>query len=726
MTDIIRNEVKNNAPHIEHKNVQQQLKKDVIPTSLEEIKRAKKARENAHTIGADIKREISMEIKNKLSESFEFIEESCGSGAPEFEFFDTPQSQTVHEGMEGCAVVANKYPIIGKASGVFAPIGVMSRNNRIYDEDHYDYLFTNQQLVDRIAHRGMLGTIGHHDKKVDDQDLAEGKVSHIVSDLHIQEEADGTRNLYGTLEILDTPAGHLLKTYYDSGIPLFVSSRGGGNLLPVPHESYKRVDKTKYFLETFDIVKNPGFLQAKPVYEKVSEGAEETQEVEPIKEEKEENVDKLDKLTEALTNFVNSITEAKKEDKAEDNETKEAKEKKEAKEATEAKEAKEAKIEEAEEDKEDIKVGKDEDKKDKEEKTPEDEKKEEAEDAIADTVSEDEKEDKAIEKGAMDIIDPHKGLNKKDIANGRVQLNLLDLAQAKQIHKDGLKNQKDLKDRAEEHAKAHPHQELPKKEEIAKQLRLALQNKVNEGAMGILEYTKEAAQRVIDRKTKQLVDSGKDMKNAEHEYKDKMSLDGHAINSKGMWTTRDTMYASSDHKDSIEKGARLNQGAMRIAKAGKRIGADTENLKYAGKGHAQEVNRQAQSHHDIKHMHEAQENSEYDKNMKIADDYDKLMMKQPAKSPDGSPNSVANYYQSKYQEYFDKAMQSRHAEQAKGKKENIKEEVEAQPVAPVQTGEIYKNAQDAENKPELPTTFDHQDLARALKANYKNTKEENK
>ena len=636
MTDIIRNEVKNNAPHIEHKNVQQQLKKDVVPTSLEEIKRAKKARENAHTIGADIKREISMEIKNKLSESFEFIEESCGSGAPEFEFFDAPQSQTVHEGMEGCAVVANKYPIIGKASGVFAPIGVMSRNNRIYDEDHYDYLFTNQQLVDRIAHRGMLGTIGHHDKKVDDQDLAEGKVSHIVSDLHIQEEADGTRNLYGTLEILDTPAGHLLKTYYDSGIPLFVSSRGGGNLLPVPHESYKRVDKTKYFLETFDIVKNPGFLQAKPVYEKVSEGAEEIDEkvivatkdhmdnVEADKLAKErakdgkvglvdcggkvdldgsmaeqkkrleakcneETEDKLDKLTEALTNFVNSITEAKKEDKAEDGETKEAKEKK------EAKEAKEAKIEEAEEDKEDIKVGKDEDKKDKEEKTPEDEKKEEAEDAIADTVSEDEKEDKAIEKGAMDIIDPHKGLNKKDIANGRVQLNLLDLAQAKQIHKDGLKNQKDLEDRAEEHAKAHPHQELPKKEEIAKQLRLALK-----------------------------------------------------------------------------------------------------------------------------------ENSEYDKNMKIADDYDKLMMKQPAKSPDGSPNSVANYYQSKYQEYFDKAMQSRHAEQAKGKKENIKEEVEAQPVAPVQTGEIYKNAQDVENKPELPTTFDHQDLARALKANYKNTKEENK
>lgn len=211
-----------------------------------------------------------MEIKNTLSESFDFIEESCGSGSPEFEFYAEPKmvSEGVEEG-------APSYPIIGRASGVFAPIGVMSRNNRIYDNDHYDYLLENQQLVDRIAHRGMLGTIGHHDKKVDDQDLAEGKVSHIVTNLRIVEEADGSRNLYGILEILDTPAGHLLKTYYDSGVPLFVSSRGGGNLLPVPNESYKRVDKTKYFLETFDIVKNPGFLQAKPVYEKVSESVEE-------------------------------------------------------------------------------------------------------------------------------------------------------------------------------------------------------------------------------------------------------------------------------------------------------------------------------------------------------------------------------------------------------------------------------------------------------------------
>ena len=151
---LIDVQVKDNKVHVEHKDPVQQIKKKVLPTSLEAQQRAEQARKDAHTLGADLKREISMEIKNKLSESFDFIEESCGSGSPEFEFYAEPKmvSEGVEEG-------APSYPIIGRASGVFAPIGVMSRNNRIYDNDHYDYLLENQQLVDRIAHRGMLGTI---------------------------------------------------------------------------------------------------------------------------------------------------------------------------------------------------------------------------------------------------------------------------------------------------------------------------------------------------------------------------------------------------------------------------------------------------------------------------------------------------------------------------------------------------------------------------------------
>lgn len=562
---------------------------------------------------------LTMEIKNTLSESFDFIEESCGSGEPTFEFFNEPQ-QVVSESADG----APSYPIIGRASGVFAPIGVMSRNNRIYDNDHYDYLLENQQLVDRIAHRGMLGTIGHHDKKVDDQDLAEGKVSHIVTNLKIVEEADGSRNLYGVLEILDTPAGHLLKTYYDSGVPLFVSSRGGGNLLPVPNESYKRVDKTKYFLETFDIVKNPGFLQAKPVYEKVSESAEETVEnqteeiVEEVKSE-----DKLDKLIESVSNLVTAISEGDKKVviKQEDNEKKESAEKKEAKETKEAPEAKETKIVEEKKDDE------------KEKDKPEDEKNDDAESAVASSVTEEEKLPKKYQKMVDTTMNPHADMTKADIANGNIQTKLISRADA--------------------------------------------------------IYNAKVAQKADQERAQAM----KELK------------------------ARATKKVEAPKKEYVQK--KLFEGALKV-----------------------------------------KEENEYDTNMKIANDYDKQFMREPANSPDGSPNPVANHYKSKYQEYFDRAMAAKQKsnpnngvkpttpqQKASAGKMNYMKEVHnkmndknskieqalktiaeaeqalVQPIVAVQNaGNSTKSAKEANPEVKEPVTMDRLELARALKAKVNNDK----
>lgn len=562
---------------------------------------------------------LTMEIKNTLSESFDFIEESCGSGEPTFEFFNEPQ-QVVSESADGTP----SYPIIGRASGVFAPIGVMSRNNRIYDNDHYDYLLENQQLVDRIAHRGMLGTIGHHDKKVDDQDLAEGKVSHIVTNLKIVEEADGSRNLYGVLEILDTPAGHLLKTYYDSGVPLFVSSRGGGNLLPVPNESYKRVDKTKYFLETFDIVKNPGFLQAKPVYEKVSESAEETVEnqteeiVEEVKSE-----DKLDKLIESVSNLVTAISEGDKKVviKQEDNEKKESAEKKEAKETKEAPEAKETKIVEEKKDDE------------KEKDKPEDEKNDDAESAVASSVTEEENLPKKYQKMVDTTMNPHAGMTKADIANGNIQTKLISRADA--------------------------------------------------------IYNAKVAQKADQEKAQAM----KELK------------------------ARATKKVEAPKKEYVQK--KLFEGALKV-----------------------------------------KEENEYDTNMKIANDYDKQFMREPANSPDGSPNPVANHYKSKYQEYFDRAMAAKQKsnpnngvkpttpqQKASAGKMNYMKEVNrkmndknskieqalktiaeadqalTQPIVAVQNaGNSTKSAKEANPEVKEPVTMDRLELARALKAKVNNDK----
>lgn len=716
---LIDVQIKDNKVHVEHKDPVQQIKKEVLPTSLDVQQCAKHARKDAHTLGADLKREISMEIKNKLSESFDFIEESCGSGSPEFEFYAEPKmvSEGVEEG-------APSYPIIGRASGVFAPIGVMSRNNRIYDNDHYDYLLENQQLVDRIAHRGMLGTIGHHDKKVDDQDLAEGKVSHIVTNLRIVEEADGSRNLYGVLEILDTPAGHLLKTYYDSGVPLFVSSRGGGNLLPVPNESYKRVDKTKYFLETFDIVKNPGFLQAKPVYEKVSESVEEIDEkvivatkdhMENVEADKlakerakdgktglvdcggkvdldgsmaaqkkrleakcnEETEDKLDKLIESVSSLVTAISEGDKKVviKQEDGEKKETKETKEAKEAKEAKETKETKIVEEKKD----------DKKDKEEDKPEDEKNDDAESAVASSVTEEEKLPKKYQKMVDKTMNPHAGMTKADIANGNIQTKLISMADA--IHNAKMAQKADqarAQAMKELKAKATKKAEAPKQEYEQQKLFCSREELINKLRSAIDETIEDT----IDKTVKD--------KNKRQELHNKVMLNKHAEITQA--ADRRAEYFKGDPKYNTERNQTFTQ-ASPYNDALDQINRNRENKN---------------SYEDMKRQERGSDSDRiYNKIVKRANEIKHVTPQQKASA------GKMNYMNKVHDKMNDKNSK---IEQAL-KTIDEADQVLAQPIVAVQNaGNSTKSAQEANPEVKEPVTMDRLELARALKAKVNNDK----
>ena len=361
----IRKEVKNRKLHIEKKDVKKKILKKHKPADLSREAILKKARKKAHQSTANVKRDLSNDMRKsisesaKLFESFDFIEESYGYGEVlNFQIYEEPvENSTITEAL--CvdhSYVDPKYLTIGMAEGCFAPIGVMSRNNRIYDEDHYPYLLSDEMLMNRVHSRAMLGTIGHHDKRVDDEDLANDVCSHVVTELEVRENAEGQPYLYGKLEILNTTAGRRLRQLYEHGIPLYVSSRGGGKLLPVPNKTYKRVDKQHYFLETFDVVKEPGFLDANP-----------TPHVSSSVNESIDNKDNGEIVMKQELQKDTSIVEEK-----ETTVVDEAKEEKEAKEAEE----KEEKVDEAkEEDKE------------KEEADKEDEE-EKVEESVTETVSE--------------------------------------------------------------------------------------------------------------------------------------------------------------------------------------------------------------------------------------------------------------------------------------------------------------------------------------------------
>lgn len=220
----------------------------------------------------------------RLSEGMDFIEEAIGNSMEPLSFSEASDI-VISEGKEK----ASPYKILGKACGCFAPIGEFSRNHRLYSDDLWPTVLQNEAFSQRLARREVFGCLGHADKMVDDKDIQEGKVSHIVTCLDVREDMNGKPYLYGELEILDTPAGRILEAMYKGGANLYVSSRAAGKLIPVPGQSYSMVRPDQYHVHCFDVVARPGFLQARPTFEAVSvEPIQPTIQEKQIKESKEE------------------------------------------------------------------------------------------------------------------------------------------------------------------------------------------------------------------------------------------------------------------------------------------------------------------------------------------------------------------------------------------------------------------------------------------------------
>lgn len=151
--------------------------------------------------------------------------------------------------------------VLGRVKGqFFAPNGT-SRNGRFYPRSLWEKVIRNVDVKNRLTERTMFGTIGHDDTPVTEEQLRNGEVSHIVTNLHIDENGIGL----GEAIILDTPSGRNLNTYLRAGSRLSTSSRASGRFAKEPNrEGVPIVDEDSYLFETFDFVIEPGFLEARP------------------------------------------------------------------------------------------------------------------------------------------------------------------------------------------------------------------------------------------------------------------------------------------------------------------------------------------------------------------------------------------------------------------------------------------------------------------------------
>jgi len=132
--------------------------------------------------------------------------------------------------------------------GVLQRAEAKNHNGRVYPKETL-MREANKYASSFIKERRALGELDHPDSSV----VNLNNVSHNVLDMGWQGD-----DLMGTVEVLSTPAGNILKELFKSGIKLGISSRGMGSVKEVMSEGETALEVQPDFeLIAFDFVSNP-------------------------------------------------------------------------------------------------------------------------------------------------------------------------------------------------------------------------------------------------------------------------------------------------------------------------------------------------------------------------------------------------------------------------------------------------------------------------------------
>jgi hypothetical protein len=160
---------------------------------------------------------------------------------------------------------------ISENNGKLVVKGVLQRaesknqNGRVYPREVL-LKEVGKYLENQVTERRALGELDHPESSVVNLNNA----SHNIIEMHW----DGD-DLLGTVEVLSTPAGNILKELFKSGIKLGISSRGLGSVETIKEDEQGEEDTVEvqpdFELIAFDFVSNPSTHGAfmRPVNESV-------------------------------------------------------------------------------------------------------------------------------------------------------------------------------------------------------------------------------------------------------------------------------------------------------------------------------------------------------------------------------------------------------------------------------------------------------------------------
>ncbi len=136
-------------------------------------------------------------------------------------------------------------PGVYEVEGVMQRAGAKNQNGRIYEKDLL--MREAKKYVDEFVKNGnAFGELDHPESAV----VSLKNASHVVKDLYW----DGD-DLMGKVELLNTPAGNIVKEIIKAGHTIGISSRGTGSVQQT-NEGYLEV-QSDFELVCWDFVSNP-------------------------------------------------------------------------------------------------------------------------------------------------------------------------------------------------------------------------------------------------------------------------------------------------------------------------------------------------------------------------------------------------------------------------------------------------------------------------------------
>ena len=130
--------------------------------------------------------------------------------------------------------------------GVLQRAEAQNQNGRVYPKDLL-MREAKKYTENFIQQKRALGELDHPDSSVVNLQNA----SHNVMEMHFN-----GNDLVGTVEVLGTPSGNILKELFKSGIKLGISSRGLGSVEAIGENGAQEV-QPDFELIAFDFVSNP-------------------------------------------------------------------------------------------------------------------------------------------------------------------------------------------------------------------------------------------------------------------------------------------------------------------------------------------------------------------------------------------------------------------------------------------------------------------------------------